>query len=115
MFIGAAVSRYILEEDVAVAKEIYSFVQETAANAEQTRAIDNLENAVNIIGFIVANDERSAPRRYMGEEYTKMLKKSLKNLESIRHAINDESQAKKADLLIDESKHLLTRIQDNYL
>ncbi len=79
-----------------------------------TRAIDNLETTLEEIGYITYQENRNAPRSYLRDEYTKMIKTRVSKLNNVKQYINNKTAADKATLLLNNADKLLEELKSNY-
>jgi hypothetical protein len=116
---GAILSRAGLrselrETNMAV-ESLQDNMREYFESLNETRAIDNLETAVDLVGYVVSLNERAAPRRNVGEEYIRLLKRRVDVLDSIRPDIKDPSTIKQSELLLEKANKLMDDIEFSYL
>ena len=116
---GALVSRYGLQAEIDATQEAVRSLQqhltEHVTSLDKVRAFDNLKVTLDVVGYVVDMEKRGAPRRYIGEEYQKLLRKRLATLESIKPGLKESSDIAKSELLLKEAQQLLSDIEFYYL
>lgn len=103
-----------LEESKAACKYMKNEVMSYFGLLEEQRAMDGLEATLDAVGYITSLQSRGAPRRYIGEEYRKMIQKRLDKLESVRKDVVDSGAIRKSDFLINQAEAMLVDIDEAY-
>ena len=116
--VGVVLSRLSLQSEITdtnqAVNSIQTHVQNITISLAQTRAIYNLEASLDAIGYIVALENKNAPRKHIGEEYTKIIKSRINALETIQSELKDAEVITKSQLLLENSKTLLAKIESSY-
>jgi len=113
--LGIYASWYSQNEKLREMRELGLLVHEYMRTSEMTRSMDKLKTANDIVDSVVSYDEREAPRRYVGEELSKVINENIKRLEKNEKNIANPSEKENIIFLKDRSKEILTKIEKNYL
>ena len=116
---GAGASYFFLiaqiEAAAAQADASTSAVLNFTAAWDDARAVLDLEQSTEIIGFVVAQKKRAdAPSAFVGEQLLSVLNQKIATVERRVGAISDDALKKKATFQLDEARRLADDIQFVY-